>query len=434
MSNPARGAQATEPRTRDAAPAWPTWQRNLAVLWLGELIAIAGFSVTLPFLPYYVQELGITKLDQVAFWAGLLTTSQATTMALIAPVWGSLADRYGRKIMVARAMFGGALIIGAMGFVQNVYQLAVLRAIQGMLTGTVPAATTLVASSAPPQRRGYALGLLQMSVYLGSSAGPFLGGLIADSLGYRATFWVTGGLLLIAGVLVASLVREEFTPPPEIVGADGRKRSTAPRMWDGLLLVFRTRPLMLAFGIRVLVRMGVQIVGPMLSLFIQGIAAPGAKIASLSGTIAGLSSAASAVAAIVLGRVSDRIGPRRILLTCSAASCVLYGLQAWVQTTTQLLILRTIGGIAMGGILASVSVLLAELAPKDRFGAVYGVDTSVVATANAIAPMIGAALTAAWGLSSVFLGAAALYGMAMVVVAAAVPSSSTREPAAPSAD
>ena len=150
----------------------PSWQRNLAVLWIGELIAIAGFSVTLPFLPYYVQELGVTKLEQVVFWSGLLTTAQATTMALIAPVWGSLADRYGRKIMVERAMFGGAVVIGAMGFTRNVYQLAVLRAIQGMLTGTVPAAMTLVASSTPPERRGYALGLLQMAVYLGSSVGP----------------------------------------------------------------------------------------------------------------------------------------------------------------------------------------------------------------------------------------------------------------------
>jgi DHA1 family multidrug resistance protein-like MFS transporter len=150
-------------------------------------------------------------------------------MALIAPVWGMLSDRYGRKIMVTRAMFGGAVIICLMGFIQNVYQLTVLRAIQGMLTGTVPAATTLIASGTPSNRRGYALGMLQMAVYLGSTVGPFLGGLIAGRLGYRATFWVTGVLLLAAGILVSLLVKEEFTPPEW-----GRAR-----MWEGLLLVLR---------------------------------------------------------------------------------------------------------------------------------------------------------------------------------------------------
>jgi DHA1 family multidrug resistance protein-like MFS transporter len=392
------------------------WQRNLAVLWIAELVAIAGFSVTLPFLPYYVQELGVTKVKEAAFWSGALITAQAVTMAIVAPLWGSLADRYGRKIMVERAMFGGALVIATMGFVQNVQQLAVLRAIQGTLTGTVAAATTLVASSTPPERRGYALGLLQMAIYLGSSVGPFLGGLIADAMGYRATFWVTGSLLFAAGLLVATLVHEAFMPP-EKTGDQARQS-----LWDGLRMVFRSQTLMTVFGIRVLARMAARTVGPILPLFVQQIAAPGTKIASLTGTISGFASAASAVAAVVLGRVSDKVGSRRILLICGAMDCVLYLLQARVQTPTQLLILRMIDGAAMGGILASISTLLATLAPQERFGAVYGVDTSMVAAANAIAPMLGAALAASWGLPSAFLGAAAMYGIATVVVAAVVPA------------
>ena len=130
----------------------------------------------------------------------------------------------------------------------------------------------------------------------------------------------------------------------------------------------------------------------------------------------------SAVAAVVLGRVSDKVGPRRILLTCGAIDCALYLLQARARTPTQLLILRMIDGAAMGGILASISALLATLAPQERFGAVYGVDTSMVAAANAIAPMLGAALAASWGLPSAFLGAAVMYGIATVVVAAVVPA------------
>jgi DHA1 family multidrug resistance protein-like MFS transporter len=387
------------------------------VLWLGELIAIAGFSVTLPFLPYYVQELGITEVNQVAFWTGLITSAQATTMALVAPIWGLLADRYGRKIMVVRAMFGGSIVIGAMGLTQNVYQLLILRAIQGTLTGTVPAATTLVASNTPPQRRGYALGMLQMAIYLGASVGPLLGGLVADNLGYRSAFFVTGSLLFVAGVLVAIFVHEEFTPPQEPT----EEQKVKTHFWDGLILVLRTRALMIVFSVRVLMRTAFRIVSPIMPLFIQYLVGPDAKVASITGTITGLASATSAVSAIVLGRVSDRVGPRRILIACGSAACVLYGLQSLAQTTLQFTILRVVNGAAMGGIVAATSALLAELAPKDRFGAVYGVNTSLTAAANAIAPLMGAALTASWGLSTAFLGAAAMYGLATLVVALMVP-------------
>jgi DHA1 family multidrug resistance protein-like MFS transporter len=402
-----------------------SWQRNLAVLWIGELIALSGFSVTQPFLPYFVQELGISGVDQVAFWVGLVASAQSMTMAFIAPVWGTLADRYGRKIMVVRAMFGGAVVIGAMGFVQNVQQLVGLRAIQGLLTGTVSAATALVASSTPPERRGYAIGLLQMAIYLGSSVGPLLGGFVADTLGYRAAFFTTSGLLLVAGTLVSILVREQFASPEAEERAEERadERATQrkPRLWDGVLLVLRTRALLSLFGVRMMMSIAFGVVGPILPLFLQTIAAPGAKIASLSGTISGLASAAGAGSAIVMGRVSDRIGPRRVLLTCGAVAGALFGLQAWVQTPVQFLVLRVLASVATGGIVAAASSLLAALAPKNRFGAVYGVSTSIMAGANAIAPMLGAALTASWGLTSAFLGAAALYAVATVGVAAVVP-------------
>jgi len=273
-----------------------------------------------------------------------------------------------------------------------------------------------------------------MAIYLGSSVGPLLGGLIADSMGYRATFWTTGVLLFLAGVLVSALLREQFTPPEAPSADEGgdervddKTARSKPRLWDGLLLVLRTRALLSIFGVRMLMNMAFGIIAPILPLFLQTIAAPDVKIASLAGTISGLASAASAGAAIVMGRLSDRAGPRRVLLVCGALAGVLFGLQAWAHTPTQLLLLRALAGVATGGVLASVSSLLAALAPKQRFGAVYGVDTSMMALANAIAPMLGAALTASWGLSSAFLGAAAMYGLATVVVATAVPGTEDRQ-------
>jgi MFS family permease len=248
-----------------------------------------------------------------------------------------------------------------------------------------------------------------------------LGGLIADNLGMRAAFWVTGALLFTAGVLVSLFVHEELAPLSK-PAPDAEAQAPKPRLWDGLLLVLRTRALLVVFGIRVLMRTAFRIVGPVMPLFVQQLAGPDAKVASLTGMITGLSSATSAVSAIVFGRLSDRIGTRRILLICGTAVCLLYGLQGWVTTPVQFMILRVLAGAVMGGIVASTSALLAELAPKDRFGAVYGINTSLTAAANGVAPMVGAALTASWGLSSAFFGAAAMYGLATATIALLVPA------------
>ena len=373
------------------------WQRNLTIIWASQLIAIVGFSVVFPFLPYYIQELGVTELHEVELWSGVLFATQAVTMAIFAPIWGTLSDRYGRKMMVQRAMFGGAITLAAMGFVQDVWQLALLRAIQGMLTGTVSAATTLVASSTPRERSGYALGLLQMAVWTGASVGPLVGGLIADTWGYRAAFWVTGILLFLAGLTVWRFVEEDFQPP------DRDKDKAGAGFWEGVRLVFHQRPLLSLFSIRFLMRLAVRLIGPVLPLFVQSIVAPTARLATITGLISGVQAGASAIGAVTLGRASDRIGYRRVLLTCAALGALLYAPQFFVTTPWQLLILQGATGLAMSGVLASTSALLANLAPERRQGAVYGVDASVVSAANAVAPMLGASIAATVGLRAPFL-------------------------------
>jgi DHA1 family multidrug resistance protein-like MFS transporter len=396
-----------------------TWQRNLYTLWVAELVAIAGFTVVLPFLPYYVQELGVMELEQVEFWSGLLFASKAIAMAIFSPIWGSIADRYGRKLMVERAMFGGAVVMGAMGFVQNVQQLVFLFALQGCLTGTIAAATTLVASSVPRQRSGRALGLLQVAVYSGASAGPLLGGLVADHFGYRTAFAVTGALLFLAGITVAIFVHEEFEPPHREAGS--RKGG----FWLGVRAVFRSRELLVVLGIELMMRLGTRIMGPLLPLFVQTLVPGEARVASLVGLITGLGAATSAVGAVLLGRASDRFGYRTVLLTCALGTAVVYVPQFFVTTPVQLLILQAVVGAAMGGGLAVIGALLANLSPEGRQGAVYGLDWSAVSAANGLGPMIGVAVAVGLGLRASFLFAAGIYGLAALVVAGAV---SNRQP------
>lgn len=389
-------------------------------------MAIAGFSVAIPFLPYYVQELGVTDLEQAAIWSGLLFTGQAVTMAIFSPIWGSLADRYGRKLMVERAMFGGALLLGAMGMVRNVQQLAILRTLQGAVTGTVAAATTLVASSVPRQRAGYALGLLQMAVYVGASAGPLLGGLVADAFGYRIAFWVTAVLLFAAGLNVFFLVEERFRPYSQKEnlpagdsspsGSTGFAQAPAEGFWQGLTLVMRSRALLFMFGTRVVTNLGSRIMEPMLPLFVQSLMPGAARVASTTGLIVGARAATSALGAVVLGQVGDRVGHRRVLTACTIGAAGLYIPQFFVSTPTQLLMLQGVVGLALGGILASLSATLASLSPDGHQGVVYGVDASALSAANAIAPMIGAAVATGLGLRFIFLCTAGIFALAALGV------------------
>jgi DHA1 family multidrug resistance protein-like MFS transporter len=395
----------------------PDWRRNLYVIWLAELVAIAGFSVALPFMPFYVQELGVTDPAQVKLWSGLLISAQAATMAAVAPLWGALADRYGRKLMVERAMFGGVLVIGAMGFARSAPQLLLLRAIQGCITGTVPAATTLVASSVPRERTGSAMGFLQMAIWTGASAGPLIGGLIADSFGYRMAFWVTSGLLLLAGLAVHVLVHERFEPVTSSNPARGES------LRDGLMLVLRSKPLLVAFALELFIRLGFRVTGPVLPLFIQTLVEDQTRVASATGLASGISAASGALAAVLLGRMSDHVGRRRLFLICGLASAGFYLPYVLAASPAHVMLLQALTGATIGAMLALLSATLANLAPQGRQGAVYGIDTSVVSAANAIAPMVGAGLAVWAGLRATFVLTAGIFLIVLLLVARLLPRS-----------
>jgi DHA1 family multidrug resistance protein-like MFS transporter len=399
-----------------------TWQRNLYALCAAEFVALAGVSVVFPFLPYYVQELGVTGLEQVEFWSGALLTAVGVGMAIFSPIWGSLADRYGRKLMVERALFGGALVLAAAAFVQNVQQLLVLQFLLGCLAGTVPAAATLVASSVPRERAGYALGLFQMAVFGGMSAGPLVGGVMADLFGYRPAFLAVGGLSFLAGITVLVLVHEESRPArpgPEV---------RPDRFWQGVKMVFRTRELLAVLGIELMLRLAARMMWPVLPLFVQSLVSSEARVVSLVGFIFGLSAAGNAAGAVLLGRASDRFGYRTILLACASVMALVYIPQFFVVTPLQLLILQAAGGVAMGGSLATIGALLANLSPDGRQGIVFGLDASAVSVANSLAPLTGVGVAMGLGLRAPFLFAAGVYALVAVMILCGVPANQSKQP------
>jgi DHA1 family multidrug resistance protein-like MFS transporter len=397
-----------------------SWRQNLYVLWLAELIAIVGFSVILPVLPLYVKELGVSGDKQTRLWSGVLFSAQAVTMAVCAPVWGALSDRHGRKLMVVRAMLGGAVVMALMGLAENVQQVALLRAVQGILTGTITAATALVATTAPREDTGYAIGSLQMAIYIGASVGPVLGGAVADTLGYRTAFTLTSALLLAAGLAVLGFVKE-----PATVSRPGKadrilqtkiKATLGSRAESILSPVLGSALILGLLGIRLLMRVALRLPTPTLALFVEMIVPPGTKVATITGLTTGFNALGGALGARQLGKLSDKVGYRSILIVCAAFSALCYLPQSFVQRPIWLVILQAGGGLAMGGILASISAELATVAPEGREGIVYGVDASVVSVANAVGPVTGSLMAAYFELWAPFIAAAGVFALAGVAV------------------
>ena len=395
---------------RDGRKKTALWRRNLYALFATQMLAIVAFSLRAPFLPFYLDDLGATSTESQALWAGWINAAGAGVMAITAPIWGAIADRYGRKPMLLRAMFGAVLTIGLMSLATAPWHLLALRMVEGSLTGTVAAATALVAVGTPKERLGFGLGMIQTAVFSGASLGPLAGGILADQIGYRATFVVASAMMAVGGVLVVVLVHEEFTPVPQAAGASGRLGSVG-----GSAAILFTRVLLPMVAAITVIRLTAMAVQPILPLFIEDLAhAARGSASTLSGLTLGVAGLTSAVSAISLGRLGDRVGHRRTLFWCTLAAGLLYLPMAAAQAVWQLVVLQALFGFAAGGLMPSANALIAAATPTDRRGAVYGLLTAVGSIGAFVGPLLGSALAAAYG----FPAALILTGALLLALAA----------------
>ncbi len=388
------------------------WKKSFNALLIAEFLAIAGFATTTPIIPMYFRSQGIVDIAALNFWSGLTQTGGALAMAIFAPIWGSLADNYGRRLMLLRAMFGGALLIGLMALTTEPWQVAVLRTLQGCITGTVAAATVLVASMAPQEELGYRLGLIQMAVYLGSSIGPLFGGVIADSLGLRANFVATSALLIVGGFIVTRFVHEDFAPKP-------RTNSILRNAIPDFSPLFKTPVLASLMAVVFAVQFASSVVMPMLPLFIMQMLGGSAGVSSLSGLIIAAGSISGALAAVAVGKVSGRFGYGRTLLVCMAGATLFYLPQGFVASPWQLLLLRLGSGVFLGGTMPSVNALIASSCERDKQGSTYGLSSSMANMGAALGPAVGATLATVAGYPSVFIATGGILGAVGMGIAVA---------------
>jgi MFS transporter, DHA1 family, multidrug resistance protein len=379
-----------------------------------QFIMTMSFSFLSPIMPLFLPELGVTSDAGIAMWSGILNGSTSFVAAFASPLWGRLADRHGRKPMLLRSSCAIAVFTAFMGMALNVWQFFAARALMGVFAGFSSTAMALVASQVPEQRLGYALGLLSTGQLVGSLVGPVIGGLLADITGsYRIPFYCTSAITLASMALVWRGVRENFVRP------DGRQRARSGIR--GLALMVGAAGILPLFFVLFMAQFSTRAVQPVVTLFVQEIVGMRPDLATLGGVAFSVTGLAGMIAVPLLGRHSDEIGYRRVLLICLAGATLTSLPQAFAYSYWSFTVERFAVGLFIGGILPTANALIGRMVSRSERGTIYGMTASATFLGNSLGPLTGGAIAASFGLRWVFLITAALLLANLVWVYFTVP-------------
>jgi DHA1 family multidrug resistance protein-like MFS transporter len=404
-----------------------SWKKTLYIMWLAQFSSLMGFSFVLPFMPFYVRDLGVQGDANVAWWAGIASAATSFTLAIFSPIWGHYADRYGRKVMVLRSMFGGAIVLLLTGYARNVTELCILRALQGAVTGTMTASVALVASTTPSDRSGYALGLMQAAVFAGSSVGPYLGGKIwdmRDVLGPQAPFLVASCALVASGLLVKFGVKEQF-----------RRHTSREKGHQGSFAeVFAASGFLVAVLVLFQIQFGTMARQPVFVLFIEKLYGTHEGVATFVGQLLAVTGVVAALSAGVFGRFSDRLGHKRLLAYSTLVAGVVVLPQAVARNVWQLAALQVIFGFAVAGIGPSANAIIRNAISDRNIAKAYGVSASLTSLGSGLGPLVGGYLAgpAGLGLRAPFLVTGVVLimtaGVASIALKSPTPTGDLAEP------
>ncbi|WP_405174579.1 multidrug efflux MFS transporter [Paenibacillus sp. FSL H8-0261] len=368
------------------------WKRNLIVCWFGMFVTGVGMSQIAPVLPLYIKHLGVDNADSVAQFSGIAFGITFIVSAIFSPIWGLAADRFGRKPMLLRASLGMAIVISCMGFAPNVYVLIALRLLQGTITGYSTACTTLIATQTDKEHAGYALGTLSTASIAGALLGPTIGGFIAESMGLQSSFFVTGGLMLVAFITTALFVKESFH-------REDKKTLSIKEVWISVPEKSLTLTLFVTFFILTVALYSVE---PIITVYVTQLSKSASHVALLAGMTFSASGLANIIAAPRLGKLSDRIGAQKVILVALIAAGLLFIPQAFVQNPWQLMGLRFLLGLAAGGLIPSVNILVKKITPDALTGRVFGFNMSAGYLGTFAGSVLGGQVAAWFGIRDVF--------------------------------
>ncbi|MGE5577546.1 MAG: MFS transporter [Syntrophothermus sp.] len=382
----------------------PGWRRNTWILAAGTFVAQIAFSMVVAFLPMYLVELGLRK--DVSLWSGLTFAVSSLTYAGVAPVWGALSDRYGNRVMLLRSGLGIGLIYLLIGFATNHFQVFLLRALLGFMSGFIPAAIMLVATNTPDKELGPALGIVQTANAVGGITGPLVGGAAAELVGMRGTFFLSAGLLFVATMVVVFGVKER---PP-------RRQAGSSSILADMRTILANPALQPLFVALFLAQAGALAIQPVLPLLVATLARQ--NVAFAAGAIFSLLGVSTALGAPLVSKATREGGALKVFQAGFVGACILSFLQGLARSLAMLGAFRFASGFANAAVTVAGNVLIAQAADREARGKAFGVLNSITSIGTVVGPSLGGLLGNKFGLPSAFYGGAAAFALAAAVMAA----------------
>lgn len=373
------------------------WQKNLWFLSAATFIANVAFTLNIPFLPVFLVELGLK--ENLSLWSGIMVSVNFFSYALMAPVWGSLADRHGKRVMFVRSGFGIAVTFLLMGFATNHWQLLILRLANGLLSGFIPSAIMLVASNTPETKMGYALGMLNTFIAIGSIMGPFAGGALIKYIGVRQIMFVSAGMLAVAAALAVFGTREKIVT-----------QEVHSSVLQDFTTVMKNRSLLLYFFCLVILQMAAFTIQPILPLRIAEITSENVEL--YTGIIFSIIGVSLALGSPLICRIT-RVSYRRILSVGLIFCGVLSVVQGFTNSILFLAGERFLYGFGHAAVNVSANVLITQCTAEDMRGRVFGALNSFTALGGVLGPLLGGILGEIFGNASAFHGSAFLFVLAI---------------------
>lgn len=371
-----------------------TWKRTVYISLVCVFCIAFGVSQLAPILPLYFQDLGVQTPEAMSLWSGLATGATYIIVCIAAPFWGRIADKRGRKITLIRSSFGMALCNILIAFQTTPEGVVLIRLIQGLVSGFYSASITLIASESPIERTGWALGLLASANLAGSLIGPLLGGYIADTVGIRNDFIIVGIIMSLAGLLAAVFIHEDYKPKANVEKLSISKLKEQIPEFNSVIA------LCVASFIYAICIMSLQ---PVISVYIKGIVPSDTEnLAFIAGAVFSAMGIAQLMSSSPLGKLVDKIGPRKVLVISLIYVGILNIPQAYVSDVYQLAIIRFLQGFGLGGMLPALNTYLSSKTPREFTGQVFSYNQSCLFFGYFLGSVGGASLMAWLGFTTLF--------------------------------
>lgn len=371
-----------------------SWQKNLYVLWSTQFLAMVGMNLVVPFLPFYIRDLGITDQNELAKWSGLVFAGPFFTAFIATPFWGTMGDKYGKKLMVVRAIFGLGISQLLIGFSQNVFQLFLFRILQGAISGFIAAVLSLISTSTPKERIGYSLGLLQSATSGGVMLGPAFGGFLADIIGYREIFFITAGLCFIGGFVIVKFVHEVPQAQP---------MTNSVSVFQNFKFMFTNSQLRIVAVTIIISQAAALMIEPLFALYIESFKTSIKYISTLTGIIFAIAGIFMVISSPWWGKRNDRVGYKHNLIYSLTGTGIAYGLHIFVPNLIMLGVLRAGLGFARGGILHALYSITSLKSPPERQSGMIGIASSLTLLGNLMGPLAGGMIAGNLNINFVFI-------------------------------